>query len=312
MGIWDIFSGESGRNTAIWSAQNTQAGADQQRRYLGTGAEQSLAALGAGDLQARSDLYGGNYGAQSALTQGLQGGYANLAGAQDTYRAYGASADAMYNPVLAGANAGYSAYGDAAGANGAAGQARARQNFQTGPGYGFARDEAVNAATRGAGAAGMAASGNTMDSLSRLGSNLANQEWGNYMNRLSPYLNLATGIAQQRAGLQGGIGASVAGTQKDMAGLTSGWGKDQAGMATGYGGALASLASGLGTKQAGLYSDLSRNLSNVTGAENAAITGQGQAGLMAGQTANQNTWNAGIQIADILASNANKISKAFA
>jgi hypothetical protein len=166
-------------------------------------------------------------------------------------------------------------------------------------------NQGVNAASRAANATGMGASGNTLDATTRLGSNLANQEWGNYINRLNPYLNLAPAIAGQQAGAALRTGETVSGLARD-------YGRDIAGLQTGAGNTLASLASGYGSNQAGIYGDLSRNLSNVTGAETAAVTGQGQAGLLAGQTANQNTWNAGLQLANLAAGNAGKVANAFA
>ena len=399
MGLLDLFSGESGRNAALWAAGNQQGGADQQLDYINRGADLSLAALGAGNVQARNDLMGGVGQARSDLggginqaTSALGGGAAqafaalgagnNQAGAAlDTgynqarsdlggglgaavstlnlnpavYQSYGAQADSYYAPLAAGADRGYSAYGDAAGANGSEGQARARQNFQTGPGYTFARDEATNAAARAANATGMGASGNTLDAVTRLGNNLANQEWGSYVNRLSPYLSLAPQIAGQRAGISQRTGELIGQNTKDTAGLYSGYGKDLAGLSSGYGGALAnlsagygrdmagiasgygrelsglssgygtamaglssgagntlaSLSSGLGTNMAGIYGDQARNLANITGANTAAQTQIGGAGFQAGQAANANTWNAGMQVANLLADTAGKFKNPF-
>jgi hypothetical protein len=297
MGIFDIFSGEKGRNTAIWSAANTSQGANVQRDYLNTGAEQSLAALGQGNQTARTEL-GQGYNA------GMLGyGNSTLNAIQNQQQTTGI-ADSYLSGLGAEANRGYSAYGDAAGVNGAEGQARARSNFQTGPGYQFGVNEAVNAATRGANAAGMAASGNTVDATTRLGSNLANQEWGSYVSRLNPYLDKATQIAGRRGDYQQHLG-------DQYSQMMSQYGRDYGNAAIGQGQQLAALGSGLGTSQAGIYSDLSKNLSNVTGSEYAALTGQGQAGLLAGQTANANTWNAGMGIANLVADNASKASSLF-
>jgi hypothetical protein len=355
MGLLDLFSGESGRNTAIWGANNTNLGAQQQRDYINRGTDLSLSALGSGNAMARQQLepsttwadqrLGEAWGSALNTLAANDPNYRALAGQGDQYLANagqqgdqylanaGQQADLYYQPLGAQANAGFSAYGDAAGVNGDQGQTRARQNFQTGPGYTFARDEALNAATRGANAAGMTASGNTMDSLSRLGNNLANQEWGSYVNRLSPYLNLAPQIAGQRAGYATGIagqranlgqqtanqratlGQQLAGqlgqNQRDIAGLHTGLGNARAGLSTGYGNTLASLATGLGTSQAGLYSDQARNLSNITGAETGTLTGLGTAGLQAGQQANANTWNAGMQVANLAADMFGKVKNPF-
>jgi hypothetical protein len=333
MPFWDIFSGESGRNMAIWAGNNTNAGAQQQRDYINQGTDLSLGALGMGTDRARGDLTQTTLNAQDMLGHGVQGALANLSVNDRNYRGLagqgdqylvnaGQQADAYYQPLGAGANAGFSAYGDAAGVNGAEGQTRARQNFQTGPGYNFARDEALNAATRGANAAGMTASGNTVDALSRLGNNLANQEWGSYVNRLSPYLGLAPQIAGARAGIatntasqRTGLGQRLADqlgqNQNNIAGLYTGYGKDLAGISQNYGNSLASMATGLGANQAGQYSDRARNLSNITGAETGTLTNLGQAGFNAGQQANANTWNAGMQVANLAADMFGKVKNPF-
>jgi hypothetical protein len=333
MAFWDIFSGESGRNAAIWAGNNTDIGAQQQRDYINQGAGLSLSALGGGYNQARGDLTGVAQQSNAALGGGLQNAVASLQNPMSTYvHLYGQGdrflgdagqqADAYYQPLGAGANAGFSQYGDAAGVNGAEGQARARQNFQTGPGYNFARDEAMNAATRGANAAGMTASGNTMDALSRLGNNLANQEWGSYVNRLSPYLSLAPSIAGQRAGIATNTAAQRAGlgenfsnrlgqTQSALANLYSGHGKDLAGMSQNYGNTLASMGTGLGTNQSNVFQNQATNLSNITGAQTGALTGIGQAGFQAGQQANANTWNAGMQVANLAADMFGKVKNPF-
>jgi hypothetical protein len=306
MGVLDIFSGEKGRDTAIWGAGTTQAGATRQRGYLGTGAAQGLAALGQGYKQARSDIPRRYTVGQNALNAGRNASLGVMNRNPALIQQYGANADAFYAPLGEEANRGFSVYGDAAGVNGAAGQDRATQNFRAGPGYNFQLNQGIDASTRAAAAAGMAASGNTMQAAQRYGSGLADQEFQKYMQNLQPYLQLAPGIAGKRADIQTGMSDDLIGNNAAIAGLYTGHGKDTAALQMGEGNTLASLATGYGTNQAGLYGDLSRNLSNVTGAETAMLTQQGQAGLMAGQTANQNTWNAGLQLANLAAGNASK------
>ena len=312
MGVLDIFSGEPGRNTAIWSAANTQTGADKQRQYINTGSDFSLAALGAGAKQGRKDVTAQYNAGAKALGAGRNASLSVMNRNPALIQQYGAQADSYYAPLAAEANRGYSAYGDAAGINGAAGQANARQNFQTGPGYEFMVNQGVNAAARAANATGMGASGNTLDATTRLGAHLADQEWDDYMAHLQPYLNLAPTIAGKRADIQTGMSDDLTANNAALASLYTGYGKDMGALRMGQGNTLASLATGLGTNKAGIYGDASRNLANITGAETAAITGQGQAGMQAGQAANQNAWNAGMQVANLVASNAGKATKAFA
>lgn len=92
---------------------------------------------------------------------------------------------AGYQPwVTAGSNA-VGTYSDALGLNGAEGNARATGAFQTGPGYQFAMDQGTQAALRGASAAGMLSSGNTLTALTEYGQGLANQEYGSWLDRLN-------------------------------------------------------------------------------------------------------------------------------
>jgi hypothetical protein len=355
MGVLDIFSGEDGRNTAIWGVGNTQAGANAQRQYLNTGAKQgvkaidtgatkaaatldagaklSLAALNKGAEQGRTDI-NTNYGlGADALTSGRDLSLAALNANPDIIRQAAATADSYYAPLGAEADRGFSVYGDAAGVNGAAGQDRATQNFRAGPGYQFQLAQGIDAATRAANAAGMTASGNTMTAAQTFGSGLADKEFSDYMTRLAPYLQLAPQIAGARAGIQTGMSDDLTANNTAISGLQTGYGKDTAALRMGQGNTLASLATGLGsnisnintglstnkanvysnagTNRANIYTGLGTGLSNVTGAETQAVTGQGQAGLQAGQTANQNVWNAGLEAAKLGVGNVDKIKSAF-
>ncbi len=77
-------------------------------------------------------------------------------------------------------------HADALGINGSAGATRAKDAFVTGPGYEWQRDEAVNAAQRGA--ARFSPGGNEIDAITRTASGLAGQEWGKYVDRLGGYI----------------------------------------------------------------------------------------------------------------------------
>jgi hypothetical protein len=311
MGVLDLFSGKSGRNAAIWSAGNTASGLNQQRSDLTGGADLSLAALATGARDARLDINREYSGALGSLATGRDQSVGVLNANPALIKNYGAAADKFYAPLGAEANRGFSVYGDAAGVNGAAGQNRARENFRAGPGYEFMVNQGVNAATRAANATGMGASGNTLDATTRLGANLADQEWDDYMSRLNPYLNVAPTIAGKRADIQTGMSNDLIANNAALAGVYTGAGNSMAAARMGKGNTLASLASGLGSNQAGIYGDLSKNLSNVTGAATAQTTNAGQAGLLAGQTANANTWNAGMQLANLAVDAAGKFKNPF-
>jgi hypothetical protein len=306
MGLLDVFGGEPGRNAAIWSAGTTQGGAQQQRGYLGQGANMSLAALGKGAAQGRKDLLGQTTGAQNALTAGRDAALAPLNANPDILRQYGNQADAFYAPLGATANAGFQSYADAMGVNGAGGYDRATGSFRTSPGYQFQVNQSTDQAARAAAAAGMAASGNTMRAVTERTQGLADKEWDDYLAHLNVYNTLAPQIAGQRAGIAQHTGDQLAANNLAISGLQSGYGRDVAGLKSNLGGSLASMDTGLGSNQAGIYTGLGQNLSNVTGAETAAITGQGQAGMLAGQQGQQNAINAGLSLAQIAATAAGK------
>src|SRR5262249_30273196 len=100
-------------------------------------------------------------------------------------------------------------YQDALGVNGTDAGAAARGAFQTSPGYEWARDQATDQALREANAKGISLGGNAVDAVTRLSSNLANQEWGKWLDRLqgfvSPELQATTSAAGGQSAGQGAI-----------------------------------------------------------------------------------------------------------
>jgi hypothetical protein len=103
--------------------------------------------------------------------------------------------------------AGSSLYLDALGANGPEGAARATGAFQAGPGYQWNVDQALDQTARAGAASGMLMSGNTLTGLQDRAGNLANQEYGNWLNNLkatiSPEVSGVTGAAGSDAALAG-------------------------------------------------------------------------------------------------------------
>jgi hypothetical protein len=96
-------------------------------------------------------------------------------------------------------------------------------SFQESPGYRFAFDEGVNAVDRAASARGMLNSGARLRELTRFGQGMANQEYGNWMNRLQGLAgvgqtatgqsaSLAQGAASQGAGMMQQAGQNIANT----------------------------------------------------------------------------------------------------
>src|SRR6516164_7835692 len=105
--------------------------------------------------------------------------------------------------------------------------AAAKSAFTADPGYQFALNQAQQAATRGAAAGGMTASGNLLDALQKNAVGYANQDYQNWIKNLQ-----TTG--------QMGIGATEEGA---------------AGPAQGYGG-LANLASQYAQNQANVFGNV--------------------------------------------------------
>jgi hypothetical protein len=156
----------------LFSNKNAQQAADDQKAAIATGQTQGL-----------SDLSQGLGLATNSYTAGLQPFQANLATDQS----------------------GQNAYADATGANGAAGNTRAVQNFQTGPGYQFALDQGSANLARNKAATGQLASGSTDVDLQNLGQGMANQQWQQYITNLQPFLGQSTANAQGQGALYSGL-----------------------------------------------------------------------------------------------------------
>lgn len=114
------------------------------------------------------------------------------------------SAIGAYTPYAQTGEAANSMYGNALGLNGADGNAAATGAFQTGPGYDFALKQGEQSALRGASAAGMLNSGNTLAALTEYGQGTANKEYGSWLDRLAG--QSAQGL-QAASGQASGYGA---------------------------------------------------------------------------------------------------------
>lgn len=150
--------------------------------------------------------------AAAAKRAGLEKGYGQLSGLYGQGREALTSnyTDALepYQELYGKSMGGFDAYGDATGANGPEGLARAKQNFQAGPGYQFQMDQGIDALSR-AGVARGQATGNTLQDAQKFGSGLASQEYGNYVSRLQPFLSGASGAATGIAGVKTGLGSGL-------------------------------------------------------------------------------------------------------
>lgn len=104
--------------------------------------------------------------------------------------------------------AGSDAYADATGANGADGLTRAKTLFTSTPGYQSGFDLLNDANDRLAASRGILASGNTIADTAKLATTYADQNYGNFVNRLAPYVGASTAAASGGASVLGGQAAS--------------------------------------------------------------------------------------------------------
>ena len=230
------FSGRAGRLASIWQATYLRNQQDALDKRINEGRGLSLDALGKGYDAAR-------------------GSYQDAIGLYDPYRTTGLDA--------------WRQYADATGVNGQAGYDRSVGNFRASPGYQWQVDQATDAVTRKQSALGALGSGNTMVAIQDRANHLADQEYGDYLNRLK-------GISD--------VGYAATGAQ---AGLTKG---------------IGDLYGQQGRDKAGVYGDSARlgvlSQQNTTqGIANAV-----QGGMMAGQRASANRWGLGMSIANLGAS----------
>lgn len=253
MGILDALTGNASKsatkqgvtalqNANVASTDSIYQGRDIANGYFGDAKNQITGAEGI----ARGDLTGG---------AGQAGGLLQQAGS-------------VYNPLVTGGAAAYDKLLNATGANGAAGSAQAAQDFRAAPGYEYARDEALGAVQRAAGARGDLAGGNATTDLLRTATGLADQGYQQYINNLS--------------GLQSGYQTGLAG----QAGALTG----QAGLAASTGNALANTALTAGQNRAGIEGQMAGNSFNagtaVAGAGN-ALAGKISDTLMQGAKAQE-------------------------
>ncbi|CAN7663208.1 hypothetical protein LJR009_006055 [Bosea sp. LjRoot9] len=247
------FSGRAGRLAGMWAT-------DQALQDYATGNQLIDAAktdtLGAIDR--------GRTGALASLGQGLSDATGTINGAVS-----------RYDPWVDAGKSALSTYQNSLGLNGAGGNAAAVAAFQESPGYAYQRDQAVDAVARKQSALGALGSGNTMQAITDRSSQLANQEYGGWQDRLNGLSNTGLQATGQQTGLLGQLGNLQAQNGRDEAGVYTGAAGQEAGALQGY--------AGLG-------------LNNLNQMSNTKI-GAGSGALLAGQQAAQNRMNFGANLA---------------
>jgi len=151
--------------------------------------------------------------ARDLANSGARAGYDQLS------QQYGAGRDALttgantatgyWQPLMQKYGAGTNAYGDATGANGPEGYARAVSSFRADPGYQFSLDQGQQALNRAHAAAGNLNSGNADADTLKFSQGLADQSFGNYVSRLQPYFNPEIAAAGGASNVATGLGTGL-------------------------------------------------------------------------------------------------------
>lgn len=154
--------------------------------------------------------------ARDMANAGVTAGYGQLSDmfgqGRDALTTNYGNASNLYNGLLSSSSTGANAYGDASGANGAAGLQRAMDTFKNSGqygNYGFALDQGLQALQRQHAAAGNLASGGADTDAMNYATGLANQTYSNYLTGLSPYLNLNANAVSGAAGVDTGLGNAL-------------------------------------------------------------------------------------------------------
>jgi len=183
-----------------------------------------------------SDLFGGAGNAaqaqQQAMMQGLGASQNNANSALNALQTTTNQALPYFQSNWNTAQGGVSRLEDLLGLNGPAGSQNAQAALATMPGYQFTLGQGNNAINAAAAANGTLGSGNQALALQKYGQGLAQQNYGNYVNQLMPFLNLSSNTAGGIGNLYSNLGANEAGVynnlNKNELDLISGYGNAQA------------------------------------------------------------------------------------
>lgn len=171
------------------------------------------------------DIFSGDDARQAAQDKitGLNSAYTQASGSlaqgRDALTSNFGDASGLYKNLLTSYAPGANAYGDATGANGADGYARAKTNFQTNPGYQFQMDQGLQALDRTHAAAGNLSSGNADSDTLKFATGLADQSYGQYTSGLLPYLTGQGTATAGAAGVDQNLGTALNTSYGNQAGL---------------------------------------------------------------------------------------------
>lgn len=164
------------------------------------------------------DLFSNSDAEQAAAQQtaGLNAGYGQLSGlygqGNTALNTNYNNASSLYAPLVASTGAGATAYGNASGANGAAGLKTAMSDFQNSGqygNYGFALTQGLQGIDRTHAAAGNLNSGNADTDTANYVTGLANNTYNSYVAGLQPYLGANASAVSGAAGIDTGLGNAL-------------------------------------------------------------------------------------------------------
>jgi hypothetical protein len=252
--------------------------AQQQAAYMGALAQTGMAQAAQGSItdytQRGLDALTGGFGAQrTALTSNfdpalsaLQGGYGSayndLTSNYNTGLADISRGISGYDPYTAAGTTAQDMQLKALGLGGPAGYSSAMSAFTASPQYQYNLDQATGNAVRGMNRYGMGTGGNSIDAITRLGSNLASGEFNNWLANL----NTVAGRGLTAASGQGGL-YSTRGQ------LTGQLGQGLSTLDTNRGIGTSNLYGSLGTSLGNSFANQGTGSANLLGAEGTNIAG---------------------------------------
>jgi hypothetical protein len=269
MGIFDVFSGKSGRTAAMLAMQNAQNTQSQIDASLKQGKSDAIGALDtAQPLQI------------GALEQGLAAGRPYFDAARDDYT----GASARLAPYVADGRNADSLYADSLGLNGQDGYDNTVAAYRESPGYTAAVHASTDEAQRAASAGGLLASGNMLAEVGKRTADLKDRDFGTWQGQVK-------GIGDR------GFDATKAQTQIDTG--RAGVDTAQAGFESAGGSALSGVYGDNARTKAGVYTGLTGMQIGALGETGKATTDALVGGAQAGQKASQNALNFGTTLADL-------------
>jgi hypothetical protein len=273
MSLFSPASAAPQQNAAFMSGliQTSLAGA--QQNTLTDYANKAIGTLGPAYDSARGALTSNFAPALSAVNAGYDAARPDVMSNYQTGLGQINRGIAGYDPYVGTGTAANTMLSNALGLGGAGGNAAATAAFQAGPQYQWNLDQATGNAVRGANRYGMSTGGNTLDAITRLGSNLASGEYNNWLGNLNTMAGRGLSAASGQGGLLSTSGQLSANLGNNLGNLDTGRGNAVGNLYTNLGSGLGSLFANQGTNTANIYTGLGSGIAGVQGNLATALTG---------------------------------------